>query len=236
MITRGIIKATGAALKVELGFRPDFVRIHDLTTGSVLDWMAQYSTATLEGVVRLASVSGAAAAADITQSETTPFAVTAVDVSAAAVSLLAYGKGVSRYLPTGPATVFRRRAQLNALDQLSDPESLAWTLGSAANRTGNFSEGLPTGVGVGSKVVFEDGSEARIVALTNDGDAANEVTLDVAAPAARVVQIRYAETHAAAAVDNPREGFALAYAVGEAVAAFNTNGKRLLFEAGTYDL
>ena len=232
MKTRGLFKATGAALRVELGFRPDWIRLHDLTTGAVLDWNGQYSVATLEGVVRLAEV--AAAEAGITQSGTTPFAVTAVE--AATVGLLVKGKGISRYLPTGSATVFRRRAQMNAIDQLAAPDSLSWTLGNASNRTGNFSEGLPTGVGVGSLVVFEDGSEARITALTNDGDAANEVTFDVAPPSAKVVKICYAESHTAVAVENPREGFTLAYAEGEAVAAFNTSAKRLLFEAGTYDL
>lgn len=70
-----------------------------------------------------------------------------------------------------------------------------WTLGSAANRTGSFDAGLDTApCGVGSTVVIQAASngktyEARIAALTNDGDAANEVTLDQAVPSGTVIHV-----------------------------------------------
>lgn len=70
-----------------------------------------------------------------------------------------------------------------------------WTLGSAANRTGSFDAGLDTTpCGVGSTVVIQAASngktyEARIAALTNDGDAANEVTLDQAVPSGTVIHV-----------------------------------------------
>lgn len=71
----------------------------------------------------------------------------------------------------------------------------AWTLGSSANRTGSFDVGLSTTYcGVGSTVVIKAAStgklwEARIAALTNDGDAANEVTLDQAVPSGTVIHV-----------------------------------------------
>jgi len=70
-----------------------------------------------------------------------------------------------------------------------------WTLGSAANRTGSFDAGLDTTTcGVGSTVVIQAASngkayEAHIAALTNDGDAANEVTLDRAVPSGAVIHV-----------------------------------------------
>jgi hypothetical protein len=62
-----------------------------------------------------------------------------------------------------------------------------WALGSSANRTGSFDAGLDTDKsGVGSLVEVRAADQkiykAYIVALTNDGDAANEVTLDRSVP------------------------------------------------------
>lgn len=213
MITKGIFKATGAALNVELGFLPDFVRLHDLTTGAVLEWLKDASIATLEGVIRLEATD-----------------------STATVKLLALGYGVKLYEPAGvAATVFRRRAQMSARADFTAPDSLSWTLGNAGNRTGNFSAGLLTGMGVGSVVRFADETTARILALTNDGDAANEVTLDRAPATQAVRDILYAETHTAQAVSNPRNGFTVNWVTGQPIAAINYADKRLLFEAGLYD-
>jgi len=70
-----------------------------------------------------------------------------------------------------------------------------WTLDTAANRTGHFDAGLATTYcGVGSRVVVVADSngktyEVNVAALTNDGDAANEVTLDQAVPSGRVVHV-----------------------------------------------
>jgi hypothetical protein len=72
---------------------------------------------------------------------------------------------------------------------------LAWTLDTAANRTGHFDAGLATTYcNVGSTVVIKAAStgklhEARIAALTNDGDAANEVALDQAVPSGSVIHV-----------------------------------------------
>ena len=72
---------------------------------------------------------------------------------------------------------------------------LAWTLDVAATRKGHFDAGLDTDVcGVGSTVVIRAAStgklyEAYIAALTNDGDAASEVTLNTAVPSGMVVHV-----------------------------------------------
>jgi hypothetical protein len=228
MITKGILKATGAAFNVELGFIPDVVRIVNLATGATLEWLRGFGPATQGGIVRPATF----AATTITQAADSPFAVSAV--SGATVSALAGGAGVSVYAPGGEAgTVFRRRAQSRAI---SEDAGLAWTLDTSGSKTGHFSAGLPAGVGVGSVVRFADGSTAMVAALTNDGDADDEVTLDVAAPSAAVESILWAESHAAQAVDSPRNGFSLAWVDGGPVALLNTDGNRLLFEAGQYDV
>jgi hypothetical protein len=66
-----------------------------------------------------------------------------------------------------------------------------WTLGNSSNRTGNFNAGVDTtNVGVGSVVEIE-GLRYKVQAISNDGDAANEVTLDRAAPTGVVRFIGY---------------------------------------------
>jgi hypothetical protein len=66
-----------------------------------------------------------------------------------------------------------------------------WTLGSSDNRTGNFDNEVDTDfVGMGS-VVEIDGKRYKIQVLTNNGEQANEVTLDRAAPSGRVNYIGY---------------------------------------------
>ncbi len=62
-----------------------------------------------------------------------------------------------------------------------------WTLGSSANRTGSFDVALDTDkTGVGSLVEVRAADQkiytAYILALTNSGNAANEVTLDRSVP------------------------------------------------------
>ncbi len=225
MITKGIFKATGAALNVELGFLPDFVKLTNLVTGVVLEWMRDLGPATQGGILRPATF----AATTITQAGTDPFAVSAVE--GASISVLAAGAGIGLYTPAGvAATVFRRRAEQSAFAAMTAPESLTWTLDTPGSKTGHFSEGLPTGVGLGTRVIFPDGTIAQITALTNDGDGDDEVTLDVAAASGSVQDILYAESHAAVAASNPRNGFTLS----ASVTSLNTDGNRLLFEAGLY--
>ena len=119
---------------------------------------------------------------------------------------------------------------------ITEADDLGWTLDTAGNKTGHFSAGLPDGVGVGSIVRFANGSTALIAALTNDGDAADEVTLDIAAPTADVESILWAETHTAVSVDHARDGFSVAWVTGEPITQINTSGNRVFFEAGTYEM
>ena len=72
-----------------------------------------------------------------------------------------------------------------------------WTLQTAGNETGKFNYGVDTSyVGVGSEVVVipDSGGMARvysIVALANDGNADDEVTLNGPCPSGRVQRISY---------------------------------------------
>lgn len=61
-----------------------------------------------------------------------------------------------------------------------------WTLGSSANRTGNWNDVCSTStVGIGSRICI-DGRWATVVALTGNGEAANEVTLNEALGSGRI--------------------------------------------------
>jgi hypothetical protein len=74
-----------------------------------------------------------------------------------------------------------------------------WTLDTTANRTGHLNKGINTTyVGVGSVMLVSpwdrivgDEEEATIVAITNDGDAADEITLSRAVASGRVHGITY---------------------------------------------
>ena len=70
----------------------------------------------------------------------------------------------------------------------------AWTLGSSANKTGNFDAACAVGVvGLGSKIAIATAGAgakwATIVGLTSTGAAANQVTLDKAMPSGAIAKI-----------------------------------------------
>lgn len=120
------------------------------------------------------------------------------------VTLLTAGNGVASYsggarVATEAASVLMPLSNFDknngdlAGDLRTRGTGLAdgWTLGSAGNRTGSFNAGVATAlVGPGSPVII-GGKTYNIVALTNDGDAANEVTLNAAAPSGKVEFIGY---------------------------------------------
>lgn len=66
-----------------------------------------------------------------------------------------------------------------------------WTLDTSGNRTGHFNAGVDTDlVKAGSEIVI-DGKTYFIQSISNDGDAADEVTLNEAVAAGPVEKIRY---------------------------------------------
>ncbi|MEI6210938.1 MAG: hypothetical protein WCR06_04865, partial [bacterium] len=112
------------------------------------------------------------------------------------LALLAAGAGVRQY-PGGDAVAAATLANqvvascVPAYSGTLQGTTKNWTNGSTANRTGNFNVALASTCGVGSLVEIRSADQkvhrAAIVALTNSGAAANEVTLDRAVPSGVVV-------------------------------------------------
>jgi hypothetical protein len=122
----------------------------------------------------------------------------------------------------------------------TDPAT--WTLGSSANRTGNWGTAkVASGsVGVGSEVVIQEGASganggkikrAFVTAITSDGEQANEVTLSRAIATGTILSIsgKYVFSPMTAGEVTPA-GFEL-----DATSVLNVNDELQEFEAGCYD-
>ena len=150
-----IAKATGAELDIGIGFKPDRVRILNVTDRTELIWDGAYLTGQLYGMT--VAVEGDKAAAAAT------YGVTLYD-----------GVGVLGEADATIATILVAKD-----DDLKDTIT-KFTMDTVANKTGHFDASIDTDtVGVGSRIVIE-GKVYIITALTNDGDASDEVTLDAA--------------------------------------------------------
>lgn len=216
----GVFKGTGAALMLGIGFVPDFVRLYALesTAPILIDWDSGMRAAEqAEGV-------------QITNHDT------------AQLSRLAYGAGIAAYLGgdqmAADATAYLVRDELNDKRNAGTLGPVnAWTLDTAANRTGHLNAGVNTSeVGEGSLICIRPEPTrqpvwARVLALTNDGDAANEVTLDLAIQSGEVMALSGMIDYVGAkAGDIVPAGFTI-----HETAAVNASGKRVLFVAGLYD-
>jgi hypothetical protein len=175
-----ILVGTGAAVNIGLGFVPDRVQASNLSAASLptLEWARgdRATTVAPEGLYSYQAgdylcrlLLGAAAGVK-------PY------VAAGAIA-----DGTASYLVRADLVeAFRgdMRAKTGTLVS-------GWTLEHTANKTGKFNAGVDTTyVGVGSQVCI-GGQWATIIAITNDGDATNEVTLDTALPTGTVEKILY---------------------------------------------
>jgi len=172
-IVQGRFKFTNAALTLCLGFKPDWIEIFNLTDRTGLIWSPNMGLSAANE-----ERSGLAIAADGTRGATAN--------AAAGVSIYAGGDKLAaastQYL-IGPYDQDVRGKQD------SDAPITAWTLGNASNKTGNFDQEASTSyVGPGSRILI-DGTLYEVVAMTSNGEAANEVTLDAAAPSGAVQRI-----------------------------------------------
>ena len=180
---RGIYLGLGTgAIRLGLGFRPNHVRIRQIGTANMveLDWTRD--------MARSATGAGGLVRAGVANTPGYVLLSAAAGVrhyfgkDAIATASLAYQLPISMV----PAYAGARQGTITE-----------WTLGNATNRTGNFDAALDTDkCGVGSMIEVRTGamatpsiSVAAIVALSNHGAAANEVTLDRAVPSGRVTFI-----------------------------------------------
>jgi hypothetical protein len=203
---RGVLKATNAALNIGIGFKPDFIKILNLNDRTGLEWDSRSTSQQQYGQT-------VAAAGD------------KADAASAAAGISMYSG--NNKLSAASTTELKR-------DDTDKKGSVTtWTTDTAADKTGHFDAGLTTAdVGVGSKVVFADGTIAEITSLTNDGDASDEVTLSVLPDSNTVCKIWHKwDWIGGSAGDAIPQGFT----IGASATVNDTDGDILLVEAGCFD-
>lgn len=214
---------SGAARNIGLGFEPDFATVRNI------------DQADIPFIIWNKHLENAAAACDgILFRENTKMDRAALTV----------GTGVSRYAGGDIVTI---SSAANLVPAHSVPEFSGdmrrhctgpiteWAIDTSGNRTGHVNGGVNTTyIGVGSKLRIEINRdtvvERTIVALTNDGDAADEVTLDRLCPAGRIIGISYKLGLVAAPVGTVMPaGIRL-----DEATHVNANGEICYVEAGRY--
>lgn len=217
---------TGATVYIGLGFVPDWVKLTNMesTLGWRIEWSRQMRAAACEGL----SLKG-------TDHATTP----AVN-GALIVSRLSFGGGVAPFFGTTLATASSAYLRPHANPDFKDQGTLGritdWTLDTLANRTGKLNAGVPTTyVGVGSRIRIQETGTGKIktalvTAMTNDGDATDELTLNLAIRSGKVLSLGpMYDFVGGAAGDKIPEGIIITNNT------FNASGEIILIEAGTYD-
>jgi hypothetical protein len=221
-IIAGTFNGTGAALYLGIGFKPDFVKVRNLEDSNLsrVEWDIHMSRfAELEAGLRLVGSTGADQ-----------------------VAALTVGTGIKLFdgvgaLASASTAYLRRDASPDKRDAGTAGMIKRWTLGNATNRTGNWdAECSTTYVGEGSRIAVLqdiDGQvvEAMVNALTSNGEAANEVTLNKAVKSGVIVGLSgmYDYIGGAAGEVIPA-GFSI-----DATTVINVSGEACCFLAGTYD-
>ena len=180
---------TGAAVYLCVGFIPDRVEIYSVEDADMARavWQRNFRAAEAVDGYQLNTYSGAGAS--YTAGQACREYRGGDLLTSANQTSTTYGEGV--YLGFDEIKDYR----FGARDAVSDDIN-AWTLDTAANRTGHFNEDVTgTYIGEGSLVTIRETSTGNInkyliEALTaTQGEAANEVTLRYAAPSGDVLRI-----------------------------------------------
>jgi hypothetical protein len=227
-IVSGTFNGTGAALYLGIGFLPDWVKVFNLEDADLAEvrWSKNMRSK---------------------EQEEGRLGIRIQDTGTSAgysLAVLANAAGIAQYLGgdtmTAASTVYLVK---DDLDYAKNPQGggtgaiTDWTLDTSGNRTGKFDDGVDTTyVGEGSEVIIRPDTtkqprRAVITALTNDGNADDEVELSVAIGTGDVLKIgpMYDYRGAANRAIIPA-GFAI-----NATSVINVSGELCFFEAGTYD-
>lgn len=221
----GLFNGTGAAVYLCIGFIPDWVKVWAVSDAELAHayWNKNFrAAASVEGFMEHNGdqiVAKYASGAGIRPYHGGEF------MTAAKQTSVTYGEGVflarddeeyrDKDLPTGGQTIDR------------------WTLDTPGSRTGHFNGDVAGSyIGAGSKIKI-DGRWYVIEALTaGQGEAADEVTLNVAVPSGIVQAIKGKYDYAPLPLNSvSKEGFVI-----NATADINVNNELQAFEAGVYDL
>jgi hypothetical protein len=214
----GTFDGTGADLYICLGFIPDWVKIRTLETTDeeIVEWNKN---------MRSAEAFGGFDTDDD-----------------GAIAPITHGVGIAEYrggdLVSSASTVYlQRRADEDLRDAGTGDVISSWTLDTPANRTGHVNAGVnTTHVGEGSLICIGneakgDGEWAVIQAMTNDGDATDELTLSKALGSGQVLALRgMYDFIGVPAGTVTKAGFFI-----DSTASVNTDNELLMFEAGTFN-
>jgi len=217
---------TGATVYLGLGFIPDWVRAYNLesTLPIIIEWNRQMRAGSVEGVNHAATT--VATSPEVTAADKITRLTAGTGISPFYGTVLAAGS--TAYLRPHANPDFRYQGTLGAINK--------WTLDTAANRTGHVNAGVPTTyVGVGSRITIKESTgglikSCGISAITNDGDAADELTLDIAVKTGEVLALGpMYDLIGGSAGDRIPAGICIANNT------FNASGNIILIEAGTYE-
>lgn len=202
-----------AAINIGLGFLPKYVKLWNLEDPNELEWLVNMADdLTVDGSEGAGGDDGTVAAV----------AATAGVKWYRGGDLIAAAANTHKVMDPSP----------NKIDSGAGGTITKWTLDTPASFTGHFD--LPvstTETGAGSIVIIDSGAGAqvyRMTALSNDGDAADDVTLDRAAPSGIVTFVGGICNfrNAAAGIIMP-QGFTISVTGG-----CNVNGEMTSFIAG----
>lgn len=226
----GTFNGTGADVYLCIGFVPDWVRVWNLegTQRIMLEWNINMMRAAevVEGI-QLTAADQTAAALTIGTGLLPYYG--GVTLSSTLAGTTTYGEGV--YLKWDHNDYRKLAANSpNGIGDASTEDIVKWTLDTAAANTGHFNAGVAeTYIGEGSKIII-DGKIYSIVALTTDGDAADQVTLSHSVKTGEIQFIGgMYDFKPMVAGEVTAEGFLISNTT------VNVNDAMIAFEAGKYD-
>lgn len=231
MRTMGTFNGTGADVYLCIGFVPDYVHVWNLEGTQILEaYWNKGMMGALEVVEGIQNAGAGSTITALTKGTGIHTFFGGTTLAAADVGTTTFGEGV--YLK--PDAKDYRWNSTDSPHGLYDAVSNTidtWTLGSAANYTGNFNDDVTgTYIGEGSPICI-DGRWYTIVALTaGQGISANEVTLSHNVSSGKVQYIGgMYSTKPMVAGEVTKEGFMIANTT------VNVDSARCAFEAGQYD-
>ena len=220
-IVSGTFNGTGAALTIGLGFVPDFVKVFNLESANLEKILFSINSRSLE------QIEGIMESFDGTDMISAPLGVGA--------GIVPYRGGVQLAAASTAILVRDPVTDKRAANTAALPIT-TWTLGNAGNRTGNFdAQANTTFVGEGSRITVEglngDIRTATVLAIANNGAAANEVTLSEALPSGTILALSgmFDYLGANAGIITPK-----GFTINEA-GNLNVAGEMCRFEAGQYN-
>jgi hypothetical protein len=217
----GTFNGTGAALYFGIGFLPDWVYVQNLEDADLAQYFWNiHMERVLETAHGYRHYTAAGSLLD-------PLIV-------GDLGIVPYEGGTPI---TATSTTYLRKYDADYRTSVTYGTISAWTLGSAANRTGNWDiEADTTYVGEGSRIMIRESMGgavkwAGVNTVSSNGEQANEVVLSRAIKSGTILKLTgMYDYRGASAGDIMPAGFGLL-----ATDVVNVSGEMGMFEAGTYD-